>query len=225
MSQRPSVGDVDARILPSLLFWFRADTHRYEFSDGQNASYAFDESNNGNNLGGGGTVPLYVASGCNGYGSFKFTGAMDLRSPNMAFASKIRGAFAVAKHTSAGNFLAVNGEGIITDYGGTHAGLYGVASTQTIYNFGAADTVYVNSVATNAITNTNAWNLIYIEHSVARSFSGTMMGRDGTGSGFFTGEIAECGYFGALPSAVQRQNFFNALIAKYALTGNVGSPA
>lgn len=225
MSKRPFVGDVDARILPSIQFWFRADTHRYAFSDGQNASYALDESNNGNNLGGGGTVPLYVASGCNGYGSFKFTGAMDLRSPNMAFTSNVRWAYAVVKHTNAGNFLAVNGEGIITDYGGTHTGIYGIASTSTFTTNGGVDTAYINGVAGNTITNTNAWNLLYVEFGVARSFSGTIMGRDGTGSGFLTGEIAECGYGGALPSSLQRTNFLNALITKYALTGNVGSPA
>lgn len=220
--RRTMVDDVDARVLPNLLAWYRAETVVGKFGDGQSALYALDESGHGNNLGGGGTVPLMNYAVCNGYAAYKFTGAMDLRNANVTFTSSVAGAFAVVKHTVAGNFAAGGGggEGIITDYGSTNGSLRGDASVSNIFDNTATYTAYVNGVATKVIANTNAWNLLYIEFTSGKqSYTGTMMGRHGTGATFLTGSIVECGYFGNLPTSGQRTAFFNAMIAKYNITG------
>lgn len=216
---RTLVGDIDARILPKLYFWFRAETHRLNFTDGGGATYAFDESSNGNNLYNSSTPPLFVADACNGYAAFNFTGALWLLG-NMVFTGVVAGAYAVVKHNVAGNWGA-GSEGILTDYGSTVGQLTGKANASQVHKATVTDTTYVNGTATQDIANTDAWNLLYVEFTVTanRTFTGTAMGRQGGGATYLNGQIAEAGYFGAIPTAATRTLFFNSLIEKYAITG------
>ena len=221
--RRTIVDEVDARILPSLLCWGRAETMKHKFSDGASANYLLDESGVGNHFGsaGGNTPPLMVYDDCNGYASVNFTGAMDIRG-SMVHTSTVRGAFAIVKHNTAGNWKTAVGEGFITDLASGQGMLAGAADTINVRLGTATDTAYVNGVQTIAITNTDAWNLLYIEFTAAaKSYTATVLGRQGGTAAFLNGRLAEWGYFGGLPSAQVRTAFLAALIAKYAITGNV----
>lgn len=217
--RRTLVNEVDARILPALKFWFVAENHKNKFSDGASASYAMDSSVNGNNLGSAGAAPTFRLNDCNGHASFYFNGAVNLSGLNI-FTANIRGGFVVVKHNVAGNWEATY-PGFISDTGSSTARIIGNAGTQDIHNNGGVDTVYVNGVQTVSVANTDAWNLIYVEFGVAGTFNGTILGRYGGTAGYLNGRIAEAGLFGAIPSAQTRTLFFESMMNKYALTGNV----
>lgn len=225
--QRPIVGETDARVLPGLVGWFRAETLREKFGDGQAATYVLDESGNGCNASsaaGGATVPpLFKSSGCNGYASLVFDGVNDELRSGMTFGAVIKGCFALVKRTSAGNWNT-GSEGFIGGLTAGDAGINGVAGTSTVAG-NVAGTVYVNGVQTTTVV-TNAWNLCYVEHTTADTFtSGFILGRVNSSAFYFGGEIAEAGFFTGTPTAAQRNAFFDAMVEKYALTGVVGSPA
>lgn len=221
--RRVLINEVDARVLPGLLCWYRAQTLETKFGNGQSATYALDESGKGNNLGNGNaTPPTLKLNACNGYPSLLFDGTNDELRGNLVAGSVIKYLFALVKRTNAGNYAA----GYEAFFGGITAGdasIYGVGNTSTVTGSGAG-TSYINGVATTTVV-TNAWNLCYAEITSAKPFtSNTIMGRTNGSATYFPGEIVEAGCGTGTPTALQRTQFFNAMIAKYALTGVVGSP-
>lgn len=219
---RPIVSDVDARILPGLICWYRAETLREHFGDGANVTYIFDESGNGCNLSSAAAnkPPAYVSDGCNGYASLSFDGSNseELRG-NASLGAVVTGAFAVVKNSASGNWGTDNA-GMIGGLAAGNVCLAGDANAQTISSPASIPSnEWVNGTDTNTVTNTDAWNLVYIEVS-ADTVEEIVMGRYLSIAAYFSGEIAECGMFTGSPTAAQRTAFFDAMIAKYAITGS-----
>lgn len=222
---RPLVDEVDARILPGLIGWYRAETMKEKFGDGQEVTYIYDESGNGNHMEGA-TGPDFVSDGINGFASLSFDSAnLESLIGAATYGAVVRGVYAVVKRATAGNWgTSATTEGF---FGGQAAGnisIVGTNGTTNINGAGGTSTDYVNGVQTDAVSNTNAWNLVYSELATLDSLTGIVMGRLNAGNGFFGGEIAECGAFTTTPSSADRTAFFNHIIAKYAITGDVGSP-
>ncbi len=215
--RRPFVGEVDARVLPDLVSWWRAETHREKFGDGQPITYTIDESGNGNNMYAP-QAPLFNPNGPNGYASIVFDGVNDELRSAMSFTSAVKGCFAVVRNTVGGNWGAGH-RGIIGSISGSQVALYGVGGASTIATI-TAGTLYVNGVQTDIVANVNAWNLLYLECTALGSITTTNLARLNGGTGYLGGEIAEAGIFRGTPTAAARAAFFAQIIQRYAITGN-----
>lgn len=220
---RPIVDGIDARVLPGLICWYRAETVRNKFGDGQGVTYCLDESGNGFHLssaeGGVNKPPAMVRAGINGYASFSFdsSNAEELRGSMVSAA--VTGSFAVVKNSASGNWAGVGSAGFISGMTAGNAKLIGTSGAQTISAPGSASVDgWVNGVNTLTVTNTDVWNLIYVTHT-ADAVGALVIGRNGSAAEYHDGEIAECGMFTGVPTVAQRTAFFNAIIAKYAITG------
>lgn len=224
---RPIIDEVDARILPGLSNWYRAETMRSWFGQDQNVTHALDESGNGFNMSSAQDAVnkppdmnlAGITVGNKNYASFVFDGSNseELRGSCIYTGTSIKYLFALVKQTASGNWSA--GASNAGFFGGLTAGDAAIGGTNgalTIASNGGTE--YVNGVATDTVSDAGVWNLVYVELTIKDTFGSIVMGRNRSTTDYFSGEIAECGAGTGTPSAAQRTAFFNAMIAKYNIT-------